>query len=753
MLTPAFLLGAVGQPSPSALPLRAQLAPVLDATVEQSAPLVNYGREPSLVLGNGRAVFVDFPELMWARFSGRKVASAKLVFTLSRGSGNIALSVSSLKKKWMEGPGRAYRFDKFDPANPAWGSVTWNFARQGRDGLKWTDGGAKSSADSAPIEGLSAEVVDREVIVSGIGAAIQERIDHPFATTGFRIESKSECAFFSGEWTDERPRLEITWADSAPAGPDLALMAVVPAAEKGSYTAIVKNVGSEAVVSAQLTVAVFGQDHTTVAIPGPIPPGGTKTATFGSSAQGDPADPRKTVLQVILDTAGDVALGNNSLEYYPTGVSVAFESSAAHLAQLKSLSPAGEPLLLYQQTVARVNHFILPFSRFVTLPEGVFQRINVALDPATADFRIDLDAQPSTNTDDLARACARSLVPLGNGFGQPPSDDAPWPKTAGKGFGWLPDTRDDGLRIPGLELPALGFAGDSPVPLWDNGLLSRTEAWFLQSQTGKKPADWVFPWKAIQPGLLIHAVGANGENLVQTQVSLFRPGSSTPLATVDSANGGFAFFTPDSMGGKALFAEIKDGASAWILVRASRNGAVASTWLPAWQLLDWSVRGNGNLPNVELRFNLPSRELDTAQNLAADKVVTDSTGKFPAQLAVLVDDKTSTAFEVGPRQWVEIDLGRDRIVGQVNLVLLGNHFPNLEIWAYGTSQTSDAAIRWVALPNLDSLAEVYGAPFSGGVAIPVVHSAMRMRYVRLINRGEQPVNVSDIMVIPVKAQG
>lgn len=753
MLMPAFLLGAIGQPATSTLPLRARLAPVLDTTIEQSAPTTNYGREPSLVLGSGRAVLVDFPELDWERFNGRKVASASLVFTISRGTGSIPLSVSSIRKQWMEGPGRAYRFDKFDPAVPAWGSATWAFARQGRDGLKWADGGARNATDSTPIASASTEIKGREVIVSGLGAAVQDRLDHPFSAFGFRLESSAEYAFFSGEWSAERPRLEITWADSSPAGADVAVMAVVPGAEKGSYSAILKNVGSAPAETARLTASASGQAPVSIDVPGPIAPGGTKSAAFTLPVAADPTDPRKSVIQVTVDAAGDVSLGNNSLEYFPSGVSVAFEAGAETLAHIKSVSPSGEPLLLYQLTAARINHFLLPFSRFVTLPEGVFQRVNVALDPATADFRVALDGQPAANPDDVARAGVRALVPLANGFAVPPSDAAPWPKTNGTSFGWLPDTRDDGLRIPGLELPALGFADDSPVPLWDNGLLSRSEAWYLQSQIGKRPQDWAFPWKAIQPGLLIHAVGANGENLVKTQISLYRPGSATPLATVDSANGGFAFFTPDQMGGKPLFADPKSGADAWILVKAARNGASAATWLPAWQLLDWSVRGNGNLPNVELRFNLPSQELDLSQNLATDKSVSDSTGKFPAQLAALVDGNPAGGFELGSRQWVEIDLGRDRVVGEVDLTLLGSNYPNLEIWAYGTSQNSDAAIRWVALPSLDRLGAIFGTPVEGGVTIPVVHSAMRMRYVRLINRGEQPAKVSEIKIIPVKAQG
>lgn len=754
MLIPAIFLGSLMPvQSATSLPLRATLSPVLDTYIDPAAPNTNFGREPSLVLGSGRAVLVDFPELMWARYSGKKLKSAKLVFNLSRGNSNIPLNVSIIKKRWFEGQNRSYRFDKPDPSFVPWGSATWNNAQTGRDGLKWTDSGAKAATDATPIEGLSAEVIGRELIVSGLTETVQSRLDNPFANYGLRIDSSADIAFFSGEWTQERPRLDLEWEESSTAGGDLALMSIISSSEPGSLTAIIKNVGTSQIDSARLEYSSRNGEYQTISVNGSVAPGTTKSVSIPSPGNGDQSDPRKTVLYARVISDADVNLGNNSLEVFVSGSTVAFEADADHLASLKSISPNGEPLLLYQQIVARLNHFVLPFSRFIMAPEGALVRLNLALDPLTADYRVDLNELPEFTSESVTRASIRSLIPLGQSWRNPPSDSAPWITQSGNNLSWLPDTRDDGLRIPGLELPALGFENaDNPVPLWNNGLISRVEVAYLQSTLGKKPTERKFPWDLIKSGILIRALGANGENLINTEIALYRPGSTSPIATVNSAGAAFAFFSNEQLGNAPLFSDLANGANSWLIVKASRNGATASTWLPAWQVLDWSVRGNASMPNVELRFNLPSQALDNEQELAKERIVTDSAKRFPAQLATLVDGDSETMIELASNQWIEVDLGRDRIVGQIDFILSGGNYPNLEIFSYGTSQNADAAIRWIGLPNLNFLAKLYGMKVGNATSIPIIHTATRMRYVRIINRGDDPAVFADLRVIPVKVQ-
>ncbi len=754
MLIPAIFLGSLTQNNLATSVNRATLAPVLDTYIDPAAPNENYGREPSLVLGSNRAILIDFPELTWSRYSGRRVQSAKMIFTLSRGANNIPLTISLIKKRWMEGEGRSLRFDRPDPANLPWGGASWNFAQQGKDGFKWASGGGKGAGDTAPVEGLTAEVVDRELIISGLGPTIQNRLNNPWSNYGFRIETNADAAFFSGEWSNERPRLEIQWEDASPAGPDLALMTIAKSAESGQYRAIIKNIGSESIASATLEVSSKGSDSQPVTVAGPIEPGATKSVTFSTAIREDLSDPRKVVIQAHLVATGDLNLGNNNLDFYPAGRTIAFEATDETLEALKAISPSSDAIMLYQTVLAKVNNFAMPFSRFLKSPEGIKMRFNLALDPATADYRVNLNNLKEFNTDSLTRITIQSIVPLSEAWRNPPSDAAPWPKALNLNLSWLPDTRDDGLRLSGLELPALGFENTSnPIPLWENGLVSRVEAAFLQSQVGKAKPTNEFLWSLIKPGVLIKIVGANGEDLKNTEVSLYRPGTNSPIATGNSSNGAIVFISGDQIqGGKLFPSPATNGADGWLLAKATRSGASATSWLPAWQILDWSIRGNDSIPNVELRFNMPSQALDSSQNLAKERIVTDSAGRFPAQLATLVDEQVGTGLELLPKQWVEIDLGRDRMIGEIDLALTAKEYPNLEIFGYGTSQNANAAIRWVGLSNLAQLANIYGIEDGTTITIPIIHTAMQMRYVRIINRGETAAQIGDIKVIPVKAQ-
>jgi hypothetical protein len=755
MLIPAIFLGFLWQDNTAQADVsRADLAPVIDTYIDPAAPNENFGREPSLILGSNRAILIDFPELTWSRFSGKKVKSAKMVLTLSRGATNIPLKISLVKKRWLEGEGRSLRFDRPDPANIPWGGATWNFAQQGKDGLKWSNSGGKGDADIAPLEGLTAEVTGRELVVSGLGAALQNRLDNPWSSYGFRIETSTDAAFFSGEWSAERPRLEIEWEESSSAGPNLALMTISRSPESGQYRAIFKNIGNEAIANATLEYSSQGSDKQSVAVPGPFEPGTTKSVSFQSLGRENANDPRKAIVQTHLIATGDTSLGNNNLDFYPNGKTIAFEASDETLDAIKAISPFGEPLLIYQTILARINNFVLPFSRFLRSPEGVKLRFNLALDPATADYRVNLDSVSEFTVDSITRSTIQSIVPLSSAWRTPPSDEAPWPKIVDSNLSWLPDTRDDGLRLPGLELPAFGFENSSnPIPLWNNGLISRVEAAYLQTQIGKAKPTNEFIWSLIKPGILIKLLGANGEDLKNTSVSLYRPGTSTAFATGNSQNGGLVYIGGNQIEGGSLFPQLgEDGRKGWILVKASRNGATASAWLPAWQILDWSVRGNESIPNVELRFNLPSQALDQSQNLAKERIVTDSAGRFPAQLAALVDEQPETGLDLAPKEWIEIDLGRDRVIGEIDLSFMTEVYPNLEIFGYGTSQNANAAIRWVGLSNLSQLANFYGTPEGTNVSIPIVHAAMQMRYVRIINRGDQTAKIGDIKVIPIKAQ-
>jgi hypothetical protein len=749
MAIPAFLLGLMAptvlpQPQTSPLPIRAQLMPVVDTTIDPSTANINYGREPSLVLGSRRAILIDFPQLRWQRYNGKKLSSARLTFRLSRGTSVGNLSVATIKRPWSEGQGRSLRFDRPDPKLVPWGNATWSHAIQGKDGTRWDQPGATGTSDSSPITGVTATIEGQNLIIDGLTEAVQYQINNPGLAFGFRIETDSNIAFYSGEWTSERPTLNLTWEDTPNPSSDLALIAVTPSGS-GQYLALLKNLGGTAIETATLSTVDQNGTASPVGTVGPIPPGGTKSLTLTIRNNATKSDPRTGAVTIQAAAVNDGHLGNNALTIYPAGMSIAFEASPERLADLKRLSPNADPMTTYQSVLEYMNTFVFPFSRFVQTPEGIVERLNLVLDPTTADLRVDLDQLASFDHTSIAAAITKALIPLNLGFRIPPSDQAPYDRRIDSNLSWLADTRDDGLRIPSLELPTLGFdSANNSVPLWENGLISRIESAFLNNRllapTRTKGITWVSP----SSGVLIRAANANGDSLTNTEIVLQT--SDGKAISTNTGNAGIAYFTGDDLKKTGVFQTVESAPSAWVLVTASRSGARATTWLAAWQLLDWSVRGNSSLPSVELRFNIPAQAVDLNQELAQDKPVTDSANRFPAQLAALNDNNPNSELELASGQWVEIDLGRDRILAQIDLTIPSGTNPQLEFRVYGTSQTQSVAMRWIQLGNLAQLARLYGKEDASRTTIPIFGTLTQARYLMIFNPGQTTAKINQIRV-------
>lgn len=760
MMLPLVVLLGVTQPNSMInLPERANLNPVADTFIDPSAPDMNFGREPALVLGNRRAILMSFPQLSWEGYAGKKVKSAQLVFAFSRGSANMPFTISEIRTPWGEGEGRSLRFDKPDPKVVPYGGATWRNSRQGRDGSKWQTEGALGTSDIAPISGADVISSSEKLTLTGLAGVVQNMIDRPNSSFGIRIESAADVAFFSGEYTEQRPRLEIVWEDAPATGPDLALITLMPQVEAGksprngeltTYNAIVKNVGSADVPSARLEWTDATGSRNSVDIPGPIAANSTKVVKFQANFRGETTDPRKFFLhgQVVCDT--DVNQGNNHLNHYSTGLNVAIEATPAQLEALRAISPSKDATLLYQWAAARMNNYILPYSRFIRNPEGVFERINITLNPAEADIRVNLTDADLTE-DGLQSAITKALIPLSEAYVVPPANaTVPW-DTATTSYGWLPDTRDDGMRIPGLELPSNGFAVDPQgPPLFSNGLISRQEAWALQSLVGKRGKDRKFPWVPLDQGLLIRTTGLTGEPLTEMVIGIFKPGDTKPLVISNSGRSGFVYFSANQFK-DGLFKDIATSPeNAWYRIEATNGYESASAWLPAWQVLDWYSRGNSSISNFEMRFLMPNKAIDKTQDLAAGKLVIDEADRFPAQLNAVVDGNPETSVDLFPGQWIEVDMGRDRTFGQVEIELASGELNAFDILVYGTSQTASSAFRWASINEGNYIGRVWGGEVKAGTRIPISGLARQGRYLRLVNKSPEKVALSGLIIRPVR---
>ncbi|MCW5946485.1 MAG: discoidin domain-containing protein [Fimbriimonadales bacterium] len=138
------------------------------------------------------------------------------------------------------------------------------------------------------------------------------------------------------------------------------------------------------------------------------------------------------------------------------------------------------------------------------------------------------------------------------------------------------------------------------------------------------------------------------------------------------------------------------GTNGVFLVRLDTFGQTEWTWLKAWQLVDAYFRGARTGAFVyNLEFNVAPRPIRFG-NLALNRVVTDSRESPPEGLRRLVDGDAETIYELGGNEgdWFEIDIGRDRPIGEVRFILRGDAnamWNQFDIMVYSTGQRANEA--------------------------------------------------------------
>lgn len=198
------------------------------------------------------------------------------------------------------------------------------------------------------------------------------------------------------------------------------------------------------------------------------------------------------------------------------------------------------------------------------------------------------------------------------------------------------------------------------------------------------------------------------------------------------------------------------GANGAFMVRCKKNGATDWGWLKAWQLVDALHRGQ-KAPFVDVRFQVPSQALDLGVNLAKDRIVVDSADSAPAKLSPLLDGTFSTTVQFGQKagDWVEIDLGRDRPIGEVRLYARSAEFWNkFDVMIYSTGQKVEDAILWAHEPDWRYSAtnrrDVDPKDF-GLFSVAYRSQAQRIRFIRIVCReATKSAGLVGITVTPVQ---
>jgi hypothetical protein len=728
MLSVLLALAAVQQP--------VTLTLVADTTLDRKAPDANGGREPLLHGGVDKAVLLRFPDLGLTVGAGKRVKAAKLVMGLGRPGEPRLESVSRVTRPWGEGG------DHLSQATATSGGATWRQAVAGRDGLDWERDGAAGGNDARAIQGVQTAFLNDVLTVSGLEQAVQAMVDDPQQNHGFKLVFSNAVAFFSADSLALGPQLVLEFEDGATSGPDLQLV-LAEQTSAGSWEATVRNAGDAPATDAVLSVVLPGRDSADTKVAGTLAPGASATVAFVMPDVRGPIVQQRSVVLRVASSSAEKDPSDNGIVLYPHGLAVRV-SGADHMAA--------------QLAVQDLNERVFPFSKFGAWPTGCVERLRLVTREA---------AVTAENGENLARQILKAVVGLPEALLRPYREEPPvvagvkaagFVTDAGQ-VGLLPDTRDDMIIPRDLAIPdrtsTTGLFGDVPMNEW--GMLSRSEVTIVNSQVGKPRA---LPWDMTPTAVFARVFTPDGVPPVGAKLDVYQmvggAFGSTPIFSSQIERDGSALIPPREGGsfGKANpFGDLqKDGSNGWLLAVVRLNESVSSTWIPVWQLWDEYARGNQAAAFVELRVVLASGPLDTGVNLALSRLVADSKGRFPAELSVLVDDRADTSLSLGAEPdgyWLDIDLGRDRPLGQIQLVFDGPVWRQFRILTYKTAQSPSEAQVWSEESNGPANSEATKTE-DGKTVLSYTSRSVRSRFVRLVPITREAVKLAEVRVVPIK---
>ncbi len=797
--------GALIQPSDSSV-APFQYWDTSDTFIDGALPEENFGGEPILSGGPFKTVLIRFGDLDRVLGTTRKIRKATLFLTIAGGDKPTLKSADRLITNWNPGPyftinalinrniknradAKKALLDK--PSAPRL-SATWKHAQSGDGGFNWQSPGALGPQDSEPIPGVKLSGDDKVVALEGLGPALQAMADHPNSNRGLALHFQNACEFFASRAAIGQPKLELELEPAAPnAGPDLSVTAIQLISKSATgptdgedvvYKAHVKNVGSGKTGAFSAVWIINGKSGSTLDVVDPIESGAETVLTSHAPYRLDRTDHRvQTVELKLTPHSADATPGNDSLTIYPSGrmIDVVVPDSVAKQSSVNLLgSHAVED---WAQSQIRIfNESFAAQSRFSFAPDGAKERISIqhilfgsnkAGDGAHSDGVATVAENPTWLGSDnhlireFGLACgipdfSSMSFPSGSRIHLKQGDQVVnhggqdlYPGVLGYG-----DTRYEGTMAGGMSLPYGPYPSPSQslLPLIPTGLLSATDVQVLNSQLDHREANLEMPKTT-----LLKAMDLSGRPLGNIQMDFFQSkggeildGPPSFSLTSSPSEGTVLLPTKDNSG---PFGKLDtNGGNGTFLIRATSNGVVEWTWLKAWQIIDTASRGNNIAAVLEARFNLPSAPLDHSTNLAKDRIVSDSTNLLPAKLGTLASDSIGQDVELGSKtgDWVEIDLARDRTIGEITLIgAEGSFWNQFDIVVYSTGQKAEEAAIWSKELDWNWTSRNRRDPVvgsDGAVSVSYCSQATRIRFVRIINRSNNSGKLKSIRVTPVK---
>lgn len=724
---------------------------VEDTCIVREQPDRNFGGDYTLRAGPNAAILIRFRDLRGVLGPHPKVRKASLVLTIDTVGEPQFERIGSVIGGWFEGP-MLVQGKKVANGEPTTGA-TWKQRRLNVTASPWAEAGAAGADDVRWIPEAKASRQGDTVVISGLEKAVQEAVDRPWDDNGFEVRFRNECAFASSQSMEGRPALEIEF-ETGPAstGVDLAVTSIepVPGQAEGpfKYVARVVNQGNQAARGMVTRWTVADRRTSSLETSKSLAPGASTEFQITVTEPAGGTDHRLSTLAFSVEpNQPDANPSDNGLEISRSARPLVFKLPPSVDWQRIGYADAASWQVA---AVGYLNQVVLPQSRFSLAPDGSLERFRATAARDAGAITIDLSREP------ISPAWRYELVRgLVSAYGLPTLPDAirdPFAGSSGLG-----DTRFDGAISPFIPI-SYEQTGSNPLMAalgMPTGLLAAHEVATIEDSRIGGPANLpsIATVKLLMP---------DGTPLSQAEVALFdsAPGAlrpDVPYATVTTdGNGVLTLPARGVPPANSPLGEFGPGTcNKTIEMRVSGNGQTEFLSIRGWQIMDAFRRTRLPIVSLEKRVSLAPPNLATDQNLATGRLVTDSVGTPGDKLAALVDGNvgTSAPLPEATGSFVEIDLGRDRMIGEIQIVTdpaaMWNQF---DVVLYSTGQDGAAAVPWAREVDWRNSAISKGVADSGKRRITYRSGSGRYRFVRIVNRGPaQKAEIGELRVVPVKS--
>ncbi len=738
---------------------------VEDTTLDPSQPESSQGGIAFLKGGSGRVILIRFGDLRRSIGTNKRIRSATLLLTPTSPTQAKMDKASDVLVEWHEGPAFVVNFGNLnaDSGKAPSGTATYRWRSGGPNPESWKGLGASGLGETTALpQARLTTLDDGRLSISGIESAIQRTYDSPFEVGGVALQFSASCEFYSAQSPQFSPvlKLELEEVAQIPSF-DLSVSCIKrspwpkpPVAPNEpafpiqgdmiEHRAEIQNIGDLPCSGFRFRWKREGSWGGWVQESSSIAPGAIKEAAisipFEQSKNSWLQDSLSFEVEALQPEANRA---NNALEVPIAGLGIAIQISKEWKSDINPHRTAYATDMA-QALVRYFNRVVFPQSRFSFAPGGTNERMYItgfeSVSSNSADFTMELLPDWESNVFRLAKLISSPLLD--------PKTDFLWASIHDP-FGSITvrgETRFDGALprtffIPREPIyhPLLSIALPEPT-----NLLSMTDVYGLNQDVGKRGVQRGTYIQNCPIATFFKALDMVGNPLIGAKISAFRFNGSGKQDAEP-----FAKLTTDSTGGFQLPKQIVDGkpssnpfgkvlldGSNSIILLQLESEHLAFSFIKSWQIVDLFARAGTNPAIFEVRFNTSDAPIETT-NLAVNRITTVSDNSQITGF-ITIPNRDKLTYRVLPGavgSWVEIDLGRDRAIGEVLLHYGPDEFwQEFEIVGYNTGQKPEEAVLWAKVKDSMRTALFLGYFHSVvGRGVPFRAPAQRFRYIRIRN--------------------